>query len=41
MTPIVSALLAFGWLALVSALPWWRRRLQVAHGLALVNGRAM
>lgn len=41
MTPIVSALLAAAWLALVSVLPlWWRRRSQVGHRLALVNGRA-
>jgi hypothetical protein len=39
MTPIVSALLADGWLALVSMLFWWRRKSQVAHGLALVDVR--
>ena len=37
MTPIISALLAAGWLALISFLLWWRRTVQVADGQALVN----
>jgi hypothetical protein len=39
-TPIISALLAAGWLALVSFLLWYQRKAQVAHGQALVNARA-
>ena len=35
-TPLVGALVAGGWLALISALLWWQRRAQVAHELQLV-----
>jgi hypothetical protein len=37
MTPLVSALVAAGWLALVTVFFWWQRRLQVAHEGKLVH----
>jgi len=38
-TPLISALVAGGWLALVTAFLWWQRRVQVAHEFELVYAR--
>jgi hypothetical protein len=38
-TPLVSAFVAGGWLALISAMLWWQRRVQVHHDLERVYAR--
>jgi hypothetical protein len=38
-TPLVSAFVAGGWLALISAMLWWQRRVQFNHELERVYAR--
>ena len=40
MTPLVSALVAANWLAVVSLFFWWQRALQVTHERKLVHAYA-
>jgi hypothetical protein len=38
-TPLVTALAAGGWLALITTVLWWQRRVQVGHEVELVYAR--
>ncbi len=38
-TPLVSAFVAGGWIALISAMLWWQRRVQVHQDLERVYAR--